>query len=156
MDEFKTRITGQCIHCKRDGLRIVSRRLCASCYRIDSVRNRYPASDRIKPLLPGREPCQHCKVRNGISHKCGLCVGCYETRRIRDLYLSRRIEQRHEADGPTMEELEAIIAERMKNLPKWWHRHAAPHGEGHLPEPLPRALAFTRGVRAFNRRRGRE
>lgn len=154
MCELKTRVTGQCIHCKRDGLRIVSRGLCSSCYRIDSIRNSYPASDRIKPLDPNREPCRHCKVRNGIKYKLGLCVGCYGTRRIRDLYVSFRVTERPEADEPTLEELDAIIAERMKDLPDWWRTE--PPEDPELPPSLPRVVAAARGIRAFNKRRGRE
>jgi len=70
----------------------------------------------------------------------------------------REVAEKWEEDrgGITEAELGAMIAEQMKDLPKWWHNKQAAHGDGVLPDPLPRALAFTRGVRAFNRRRGRE
>jgi hypothetical protein len=61
--------------------------------------------------------CQHCgefcKVRSR-----GLCAGCYHKHDVRAKY--KRDPLRCEKEE-TMEDLEALIAEQMKCLPKWWN-----------------------------------
>lgn len=58
--------------------------------------------------------CKHCK--RPINYvKRGLCSTCYADRSIRKLY-----PKQSAFDDPSMEELDAMIAERMKRLPSWW------------------------------------
>lgn len=45
------------------------------------------------------------------------CEGCREARRAR---LKQQREEAALDREPTMEELDAMIAERMKDLPSWW------------------------------------
>lgn len=119
----------QCVHCERDVKTLKARNLCWGCYRYDDIRERYPVVDHPpKPLDPGRPACKHCKERNGIKYRCGLCKRCYGCIDIRVKY---RVQRNYKGSngggdgvyrGPSMEELEALIAERSQNLPRWWHR----------------------------------
>lgn len=65
--------------------------------------------------------CRHCKKRKRNKAR-GLCGVCYSQPAIRTMYpfreqyvLRRATKEETEAD------LDRIIAEQMKRLPKWWH-----------------------------------
>lgn len=60
--------------------------------------------------------CRHCKRRKAAKDKRGLCFACYITPGIRRQH-APAFKQPKEM---TMEELDAMIAQRMKRLPKWW------------------------------------
>lgn len=48
----------------------------------------------------------------------GLCWGCFYEPGVKELY---PVTSKYAAVGePTAEEIEATIAEQMKNLPDWW------------------------------------
>lgn len=57
--------------------------------------------------------CQHCG-RETKSRQGNLCRGCYYRPDLR---------RKYEGDGDEMTEaeLDAMIAEQMKNLPSWWN-----------------------------------
>ena len=62
--------------------------------------------------------CRHCQTNAAIRTKRGLCTRCYFTPAVRSLYPARVV--RPFAHEPTMDELEALIAEQRKCLPAWW------------------------------------
>lgn len=62
--------------------------------------------------------CRHCEKERYIKAR-GLCNVCYADRAVRQMYKSQR--PAWSRDEPTEEQLDALIAERMQNLPKWWH-----------------------------------
>lgn len=68
--------------------------------------------------------CLHCNQPRAISGR-GLCTTCYTTPAIRRLYPV--IERGHipRYREPTEEEVEAMVAEQMKNLPAWWGKSGA-------------------------------
>ena len=70
--------------------------------------------------------CVHCLSRPARAWR-GLCKACYHHAATRSLYPAAG--RRHE---PTMEELEELIAQQMKNLPPWWRAESerAARGEG--------------------------
>lgn len=106
-----------CLHC-RQPKRIMNRGLCSTCYRIPVIRKKYPKQELAKPLMEGRKPCVHCKTRNGIAHKCGLCIRCYACVGIRTQYSRRGYMIEANYRGPTLEQLEALIASRYPTMPK--------------------------------------
>lgn len=59
--------------------------------------------------------CRHCKT--GPPHRRGLCWTCFHTGDIRALYAPK-----YTKPNETMEDIEAMIAEQMQNLPKWWNK----------------------------------
>ncbi len=65
-------------------------------------------------------PCLHCKADRRLRSR-GLCYTCYEHPEIRAQYptLCRHWLKHHDE---TMEEVEALIAEQRRCLPKWWDR----------------------------------
>lgn len=71
------------------------------------------------PRAPKPVPCKECGVPKFIRAR-GLCRTCYYVVREReDSVTPRAVEPE-----PTDEELDAIIAERMKDLPEWWEKEA--------------------------------
>lgn len=74
--------------------------------------------------MPSRK-CLHCGRVRRIQGR-GLCWSCNRDRTIRNQYpllRPRNMADDYDGSEPTMEELDAIIAEQMKpeNLPDWWH-----------------------------------
>lgn len=69
--------------------------------------------------------CRHCGKPDARRSR-GLCWTCYDTKSIRLLYQSKDAVPRSFGDGPTLAELDAIIAEQRKCLPPWW---AAEHAK---------------------------
>ena len=67
--------------------------------------------------MADRPKCIHCKRRKAAKHKRLLCMDCYRLRHIRELYPRR---SKNGGREPTLAELDALIAERRKCLPKWW------------------------------------
>lgn len=66
-----------------------------------------------------RKMCQHCRTRF-VNRSRDLCWECYYTPDIKALY---RPKNRTANDPePTMAELDAMIAEQMQCLPKWWRK----------------------------------
>lgn len=66
-----------------------------------------------------RAPCNHCGRVLAIVAR-GLCGGCYHTRGVRDRYEADSSKDTSKHRAMTEEQLDAMIAERMKKLPKWW------------------------------------
>lgn len=60
--------------------------------------------------------CLHCG--DSPTHARGLCRICYLKADIRKRYPKHTKDCRE----LTMEELDAMIAEQMANLPTWWHK----------------------------------
>lgn len=60
--------------------------------------------------------CRRCQKRIREPHRW-----CEECRENQAMALKKLRKQQIEENEPTMEELEALIAERMKNLPAWWY-----------------------------------
>lgn len=73
-----------------------ARGICRRCYADPAVRDLYP----LKPRPPATRPCPECGRQTSVYGYCRRCS----------------------ADGPTEEELEALVAERSRpeNLPAWW------------------------------------
>ena len=63
--------------------------------------------------------CRHCSEPKTLFAR-RLCVRCYRTPGVKELYSSASADY-HE---PTEEELDAMIAEQMRNLPDWWDRES--------------------------------
>lgn len=90
--------------------------------------------ERAERIGQGGWVCKHCDrhVKRLIGR--GLCTSCYQNKDVRALYPARGGEgqrkvrfateappqKSRQPAGPTEEELDALIAERMKNLPDWW------------------------------------
>jgi len=72
-------------------------------------------------------PCKHCNRPPGKTRmRKGLCSGCYEKPWIRVRYPATNPQAyERQENQETMEQLDAIIAEQMKCLPKWWKQEAA-------------------------------
>lgn len=72
--------------------------------------------------------CRHCR-RCAVNRPRGLCWTCYYTPGVKEQYpFTSRFAPKSTADDyhePTTEELDAMIAEQMKNLPPWW-KHEKP------------------------------
>lgn len=71
--------------------------------------------------------CAHCKTEDVWLVGRGLCGTCHKKKDIRFQYKLKNGRTEEDTAGdhlpePTQEELDAMIAERMKNLPAWW-RH---------------------------------
>lgn len=68
---------------------------------------------------PKQPPCKHCGVgyRNGGNGLCKRCRHDADVCRLYGLTLPP-------SENPTEEELNAMIAERMKDLPPWWRKEA--------------------------------
>lgn len=70
--------------------------------------------------------CRHCRRRKANRAR-GLCWTCDQTPAVRALYpvtskydpLRNKLERHVE---PTAEEIDALVAEQMKNLPEWWEQ----------------------------------
>lgn len=64
--------------------------------------------------------CRHCRQRPGTKSR-GLCWRCYADGSILGKYPRANDDaERHE----TAEEIEALVEEQMKRLPKWWDSEA--------------------------------
>lgn len=98
-----------------------------------------------KPLDPTLPMCRSCHERNALKGKRGLCWRCYKSADRSLFPLDPDCGHNGEPE-PTAEELEAIIAERMQNLPKWWHHKQAAHGDGEMPRALPHAVSRGRVI----------
>lgn len=61
--------------------------------------------------------CRHCNEKTANRPR-GLCRVCYYLPGVKEQYPS--VSKFAPAREPTEEELEATIAEQMKNLPPWW------------------------------------
>ncbi len=59
--------------------------------------------------------CEHCKKRDYQQGR-GLCWRCHRDPEIREQYE----RQYDNGDELTEEQLDAMIAEQMKDLPSWW------------------------------------
>ena len=68
--------------------------------------------------------CLHCGERKWIKGHRGLCRKCYDLPAVRALYPSRLNTRRTDGDL-TEEELNALIARQLANLPPWWDAEAA-------------------------------
>lgn len=142
----RVRNPGPCAHCGTASS-VRKRNLCPTCYRRDDIRNAHQPEQVCKPLDPAREVCKHCRERNAQKYKRGLCSRCYWSPEIRDRYRVRAANKPKDDDGPTMEELEALIAERLPTMPQ------EPRYE--RGRTLPQVVARGRGVQARERRRDR-
>ena len=66
-----------------------------------------------------KKTCRHCHKRPAWRPR-GLCWSCHRNTAIRALYpIESKYAPKRE---PTEAELDLLIAERMRNLPKWWNR----------------------------------
>lgn len=67
-----------------------------------------------------RKMCPWCE-RNGRSYSNGLCIKCHTIpeARLAHPYQFKGKKQPFKPE-PTMAELDALIAEQMKDLPPWW------------------------------------
>jgi hypothetical protein len=78
-----------------------------------------PLSWKRKPARKDKTlTCNHCGKPCVVYRGRGLCWTCYGNPGIRESYGKSKYAPGHE---PTMEELDAIIAEQMKCLPNWWY-----------------------------------
>ena len=79
-----------------------------------------------------RKLCLHCQ-KHAVNRPRGLCWTCYKDKAICEQYppLVRYAGKPAE----TMADVEAIIAEQMKNLPAWWDESKA-HHERQQPKPV--------------------
>ena len=68
--------------------------------------------------------CLHCQRRKQVYGHRGLCRPCHEDEAVRALYPSRLNTRRTEGDL-TEEELNALIARQLANLPPWWDAETA-------------------------------
>ena len=75
-----------------------------------------------------RPRCRHCPRR--ACRPRGLCSVCYEVPAIRAMYARRPSRRKCDGPEPTGAELDALIAEQMKNLPAWWTDEARAFREG--------------------------
>lgn len=69
--------------------------------------------------------CVHCR-KGTVNRPRGLCWTCYYAPGVRDLHPSTSKHAPHcPSNGPgrepTMAELDAMVAEQVRNLPDWWH-----------------------------------
>lgn len=67
-----------------------------------------------------RGNCIHCGEFRPLRAR-QLCTPCYMLPDIRAIHPSKI----GNGNGPTLAELDALVAERMKNLPRWWKDEAA-------------------------------
>ncbi len=101
-----------------------------------------------------RPPCVHCGIRLGCRPR-NLCVRCYDNRTIRHQYAVRGISGEHNRRDETMADLDRLIAERMDNLPRWFHKDTPPVPQGPRVGKVAREVVCTkarmrcRGGRAF-------
>lgn len=79
--------------------------------------------------------CAHCKEYRWMNGR-GLCQRCHKNPEIREAH--EPIRNCATGREPTDEELEAIIAEQMANLPDWWNdsseRELRSAREPHVPK----------------------
>lgn len=143
---MKTRDPGICVHCKQPSDHR-KRKLCGRCYRIDAIRRVYRPEQVTKPLDPNRPRCLHCNERNALRGK-RLCSRCLGT--VGADYRNREVGE-PPYRGPSLEELESQIAERMKNPPAWWDKEPKPRQSPSLPAILQRMVRSDR--RRVNYRR---
>lgn len=71
--------------------------------------------------------CSYCG-KNGRSYSNGLCIKCNTIPEARKKFPHPNIGKKYPAHKePTLAELDALIAERMKpeNLPDWWEKERA-------------------------------
>lgn len=89
----------------------------------------------------GVHPCLHCHQTKDLAGR-GLCHSCYGKKGVRCEYppLNGRGggNYAHRTE-PTEEELEAMIAEQMKNLPPWWEKERRAQAEADVPPLLAKA-----------------
>jgi hypothetical protein len=99
--------TGRCVQASCPNRAIPNRVRCRSCAKIhaDAERKRYHMAKKSNP------PCQHC-CRRAATRSRGLCAECYYRPEVRRLYPARTRESKE-----TMEELDAMIAERYATMP---------------------------------------
>lgn len=64
---------------------------------------------------------------------------------IRDAYPPCKGEG--SASEPTAEQVDALVAERMANLPRWWRRDEDRKLREAVPPALPRVVLMGRGLR---------
>ena len=74
--------------------------------------------------IVGMKPvCRNCGDPNRAARQRGLCWKCNADPVVRAKFppdkRGRRTGQKYH-DDPTEEELDAIIAEQLRNLPPWW------------------------------------
>lgn len=89
-----------------------------------------------KPVLAEHERCRHCRLRKGSPKIRGLCRPCYGIYGVRIQYPTpQRAEP--ESAGPTLAELDALVASRYASLPDRqvpepaWAWHETPTREGY-------------------------
>lgn len=58
--------------------------------------------------------CRHCNRNKAMAQRRMLCDACYYTPKILRLYPAKTKPE------PTMEELDALVAKQMEDLPDWW------------------------------------
>lgn len=68
-----------------------------------------------------KERCVHCGLPRSLTAR-QLCSPCYKRPSVRSLYPPKIVN----GNGPTLADLDALVAERSKpeNLPKWWKDEA--------------------------------
>lgn len=80
-----------------------------------------PVAPVATPAIPTCKKCGKKKKLEGPY--CGLCADELDRNRRR---AQRQAKDQRDKDfdswDPTEEELDALIAEQMKNLPPWWHK----------------------------------
>lgn len=64
--------------------------------------------------------CKHCGTPYKWLAGRGLCQSCHRNPEIKALYPLLQNRQ-HSPKEETLEDLERLIAEQMRNLPAWWH-----------------------------------
>lgn len=112
------------------------------------------------PTTPRTPYCLHCQRPFGVnlSHAGrNLCYRCNKDPAVRECYppLRRTAPPKRPAPPePTAEEVEAVIAVQMQNLPPWWAAAEAAQGAAEAATPGGRVFARDRPVPNPNRRAG--
>lgn len=82
--------------------------------------------------------CLHCESKNAKYGHRGLCYPCYMTPGVKEKYPrgwgTTNVPTGMTNANPTMDELDALVAEQMQCLPDWWERDQRLMGN-----PLPEA-----------------
>lgn len=66
------------------------------------------------------EKCRHCKRNKAQKDRRNLCCTCFRNPTILRRYPISEIPE------PTQDEIDEMVAEQMKCLPRWWHEEKRP------------------------------
>lgn len=91
-------------------------------------RTRCHCKGRRKPTVafaPNDGLCGHCRQHEQEAGKFGLCGECYKIPAVFRRFMGREAKRRA-AYEPTEQEIEALVAEQMQNLPDWWFESYGP------------------------------